>query len=195
MKKLTFMIASLLGVLFAFQPAQVTIGDEEEQIKFIGARRCKMCHNKSSSGKYYDDWEKKAHANAFLLLKGDERKNPKCLKCHTTGYGKEGGFEKPDEDLLKEKPELDDMIKAMAGVQCEECHGPGGKHMKSRKGNVIPNKGVPDKESCVTCHNDENPNWDPNRYTLPDGSKSGFYFKEAVKKVNHSGVKKDEEEK
>jgi predicted CXXCH cytochrome family protein len=144
-----------------------------------------MCHNKASEGKYYDDWLTTKHANAFLVLKGDERKDPKCLPCHTTGFGKDGGFTA----LEVAEPKQADMDKALAGVQCEVCHGPGEKHIKSKKDNVIKNAGVPDEKVCLTCHNDTNPHWNPERYTTKDGKKVGFDFEQAIKKVNHSAMK------
>jgi hypothetical protein len=39
-----------------------------------------------------------------------------CVECHVTGFGKWGGF-----DGASKSPDL-------AGVQCEECHGPGSSH-------------------------------------------------------------------
>ncbi|MBZ0254800.1 cytochrome c family protein [bacterium] len=134
-----------------------------------------MCHNRTSSGKFFDDWEESTHAKAFELLKGDEQKNPECLACHTTGYGKPGGFVS-----LEETPKL-------ASVQCEMCHGPGEKHIKSKKDNVIPHEWGPEAKTCEKCHNDKNPNWDPNRYEK-DGKKSGFIYELAVKKINHNKV-------
>ncbi len=149
---------------------------KEEQLEFVGAKRCKMCHNRKSTGKFYDNWEEKKHSEAFDLLKGDEKKNAECLKCHTTGYGKPGGF------VSMEAPP------DMANVQCEMCHGPGEKHIKSRKNKVIPHAWEPTKETCVKCHNKSNPNWDPERYVDEEGNKSGFIYEIAVKKVNHSAV-------
>ena len=68
-------------------------------------------------------------SNAFELLKpgvrADKKKqagldpakdytaDPVCLRCHTTGFGRPGGF-----ISLEKTP---DMI----NVQCEMCHGPG----------------------------------------------------------------------
>ncbi|MBI1388139.1 MAG: hypothetical protein GC154_06795 [bacterium] len=157
-------------------PAQPSVSDEADDIAFVGAAKCKMCHNKSSSGKFYDDWEAGPHAKAFEVLKDDEKKDPKCLKCHTTGYGMKDGFVSLEE------------TEKMAGVQCEMCHGPGEKHIKSKKDNVIPHVWKPVEETCKKCHNEENPNWDPNRYTDADGNKTGFDYKQAVKKINHGAV-------
>ena len=41
----------------------------------------------------------------------------KCYSCHTTGYGKPGGF-----TSVEETPEL-------KNAGCEVCHGPGGTHV------------------------------------------------------------------
>ena len=46
-----------------------------------------------------------------------------CLRCHTTGYGKPGGFKS-----LEETPKL-------INVQCEGCHGPGGEFSAFMKKN------------------------------------------------------------
>lgn len=177
MKNAVVFVAAIGLLTLMLQPTNFVVGGEEN-LAYVGASKCKMCHNKKSEGKFFDDWEESVHAKAFELLKGDEQKNPECLKCHTTGHGKPGGFVS-----LEESPKL-------TGVQCEMCHGPGEKHIKSKKDNVIPNAGKPTTDAmCIKCHNDSNPNWNPERYTKPDGSKTGFYFEEAVKKVNHSKAK------
>ncbi|MBN2328625.1 MAG: hypothetical protein JXR73_15895 [Candidatus Omnitrophica bacterium] len=176
-------IVLLIG-LFAFLilPLCAVIGEEkkeEENLKFVGATKCKMCHNLKKYGKFYDDWESKEHAKAFDTLSDEEKKDPKCQKCHTTGFGKPGGFmELDDKDSMK-----------MVGVQCEMCHGPGEKHIKSkRNGDVIPHAWEPDEKACEKCHNPESPTWKEDRYVDEDGNKSGFIYKLAVKKMNHSKV-------
>jgi hypothetical protein len=179
MKKLVgFAILVGFGVAF-FLPATGSVSGEDEKIEFIGATKCKMCHNLAKTGKFFDDWMNNKHAKAFDLLKGDEQKDPKCQKCHTTGFGEPGGFQKFD----------DEASMKMVNVQCEMCHGPGGLHSKSKKDNVIPHAWEPVKETCEKCHNPESPTWKEDRYTDENGNKAGFIFEIAVKEVNHAKVK------
>lgn len=95
-----------------------------EEPSYIGIKQCKLCHQP-----HYDSWDTTRMSKAFELLqpsvrskqkkaagldpKKDYSADPNCLPCHTTGYGKEGGFVS-----LEQTPE-------MANVQCEMCHGPG----------------------------------------------------------------------
>ena len=101
-KKLVF----LLGIVFIFS----TIVNAED-FKYVGAAKCKMCHNKAEKGGQYASWAAGPHAKAMLSLKGDEVKNPKCLKCHSTAAG-------ADQALVA-------TITVEEGVSCESCHGPG----------------------------------------------------------------------
>lgn len=95
-----------------------------EEPSYIGIKQCKLCHQP-----HYDSWYGTRMSKAFELLqpgvRSEQKKtagldpqkdytaDPKCLPCHTTGYGKEGGFVS-----LEKTPE-------MINVQCEMCHGPG----------------------------------------------------------------------
>ncbi len=104
-----------------------------------------------------------AKRKAGLDPEADYTGEPACLACHTTGYGKPGGF------IDKEKtPE-------MAGVQCEMCHGPGSiysKMMLKKRGtytreDYIRKGGLtmpsPENNVCVEkCHNDASPFIRPN---------------------------------
>ncbi len=111
-----------------------------EEKKYVGAEACKACHEKEYSN--YLSFAKKA--KSFQSIKKMEKKlTPEeyqaCFECHTTGYGKPGGFESEEKT-----PNLKD-----AG--CEVCHGPGSLHIDG---------GDPEKiirnvtmENCNTCHN------------------------------------------
>jgi hypothetical protein len=115
------------------------------QHSYIGASKCKMCHLKQ-----YKAWSAGKMATAFADLKGDEAKDPKCVKCHVTGFGK-GGYAiggANDPDLMN--------------VQCEACHGPGSDYksvMKDKEKAVAAGLIVPDEKVCVGCHNKESPNF------------------------------------
>jgi hypothetical protein len=135
---------------------------------YVGMKKCKMCHLKE-----YKSWAETKMAKAFELLKpgvaADAKKtakldpdkdytaDAKCLRCHTTGYGKQGGFVD-----LATTPDL-------VGVQCEMCHGAGGtyaqkEHMsfqnKEYKKADLVAVGLVDhvtKEQCALCHNTDSP--------------------------------------
>jgi len=117
---------------------------------FVGSKACESCH----AGEYAT-WSKGPHAKAVgsLEAKG-EAGNAECLKCHTTGFGRTGGFPADGQVGAHE---------GLANVGCESCHGPGGEHVKpdSRKVGTIVS--LADKcDSCVilqicgSCHDDAN---------------------------------------
>ncbi|MBT8045553.1 MAG: cytochrome c family protein, partial [Pontiella sp.] len=159
--------------------------------KLIGTKKCAMCHKKDDKGNQYGKWQSLKHSKAYEVLATAEAKavaaklgiddpqsSGKCLKCHSTAYY----F---TETLQSEAVAVED------GVSCESCHGPGADYkkksvMESREASIAGGMVYPAKEkSCTLCHNDSNPNWDPNRYTLPDGSKTGFDVNQAYEKVKH----------
>ncbi len=154
---------------------------------YIGAKKCKPCHIKQ-----FKAWEKTSMATSFNNLKPlvkeaekqrigldpgkDYTEDADCLKCHTTGYGKPGGFIGADET-----PE-------MVNVQCEECHGPGSEFIKIMKkdkkhkladvkaaGLTIPSE---NEEGCMQCHGDESP------FNATVDAKYGFDFKERLEKTH-----------
>ena len=80
---------------------------------FVGAQQCALCHVETHA-----KWSETAHARAFDTLKAiGMHENSSCLQCHTVGYGQPNGYQTEAEDM------------ALAGVQCENCHGPGGSHV------------------------------------------------------------------
>jgi hypothetical protein len=96
---------------------------------YVGAKKCRACHLKQ-----FQTWEQTKMAKSFELFRAgvssgakkkanldpakDYTHDEKCLGCHTTGYGKPGGFVS-----LEKTPDL-------VGVQCESCHGPGSEYLK-----------------------------------------------------------------
>lgn len=154
-KKLIFLIGMSISFI-SFVNAQ--------SAQYIGAAKCKMCHNKAEKGEQYNKWLASPHAKAMASLKGADAKNPKCLKCHSTAAG-------VDQALVA-------SITVEEGVSCESCHGPGSLYkvattMKDQK--LAMSKGliIPDEKVCKTCHNSESPNF------------KGFNFKEYAAKIAH----------
>lgn len=135
-----------------------------EDFKYIGAAKCKMCHNKADKGEQYNKWANSPHAKAMASLKGDEAKDPKCLKCHSTAAA-------ADQALVA-------TITVAEGVSCESCHGPGSAYkvatvMKDQKASMAKGLILPDEKVCKKCHNEQSPNY------------KGFNYKEYVAKIAH----------
>jgi hypothetical protein len=110
---------------------------------YVTNKKCKPCH-----GKQTKSWQETKMAKAFDLLKPEEQGKAECLICHTTGYGKEGGFKR-----LEETP-------TMVGVQCEGCHGPGSVYyrvMKDKEKRVAGGLWEQNEAVCQTCHNKKSP--------------------------------------
>jgi hypothetical protein len=107
-------------------------------LKFLGSESCKDCHDHEAE---YDQWLATGHARAFVALQevGSDR-DPECVICHVSGLEYEGGFVNE-----QETPHL-------AGVGCENCHGPGSEHV--RGDGKVP-MGEP-KTPCIQCHTPEN---------------------------------------
>jgi hypothetical protein len=84
-----------------------------DQGTYVGVDACKKCHFDS-----FKSWKDTKHKEAFDNLPDKYKSDTKCQECHTTGHGQEGGFATADD------------AKKLGGVQCEMCHGPGGKHVE-----------------------------------------------------------------
>jgi len=154
------MVFKNLIVLMCFVFAMVNVSIAQDY-EYIGAAKCKMCHNKATTGTQYDIWAKSTHANALASLSSekslayakangiaDPTKEAKCLKCHST-------FHSVNSDLIA-------TLTDKEGVSCESCHGPGSvyKSMSIMKDQAQALKNglvLPTKEVCITCHNEKNP--------------------------------------
>jgi len=156
-------VVLVCGMVLTVAPANA------QQKEYIGAAKCKMCHNKPPQGEQYKKWSESAHAKAMASLKGDEAKDPKCLKCHSTAAG------------LK----LSDTqtITVAEGVSCESCHGAGSAYkspaiMKDRAKSIAAGMIIPDEKLCKKCHNAESPNF------------KGFDYKTYSAKIAHPNPSK-----
>lgn len=179
------LVLLLLGAFSAMAFAQKEDTTKSEtQHAYVGAKRCMPCHMNPKKGAQYKQWKSTKHAKAYETLATDEAKavakkagvegnpqeSPKCLSCHVTGY------EAPAK-LKTDKYDKTD------GVWCESCHGAGGDYWKMpvmmgiAKGTMDAAKyGLtvkPNKETCVQCHNENNP------------THKGFDFEKMYPKVAH----------
>ena len=151
--------------------------------KFVGAEKCKMCHNAPAKGAQFTKWSESKHAQAYATLgtdaakklaeaKGiaDPQKSDQCLKCHVTGHGAPA-------EMLTEKYKKED------GVACESCHGAGGDYwnmavMKDTAKATAAGLVMPTEATCKGCHNPESPSF------------KEFNFAEAKAKIAHPNPQK-----
>ena len=136
-KKTIFFISIVcLYMTFQFQVFTTFAEKEEEKAIYVGMDKCKKCH--SEHVKTYSDW-KYSRNFRILEMRGKDH-DPQCLRCHTTGYGKQGGF------MSVEK------TPHMKNVQCEACHGPASLHVKAPTVEEhLKTLSIP-KNVCTSCH-------------------------------------------
>jgi formate-dependent nitrite reductase cytochrome c552 subunit len=123
--------------------------------RYVGNEVCGTCHPRE-----YKKWLGTKHARSWVMLgmteKADRVKtyfNMKsltpqnsaiCLKCHGTAADIPAEFRLPTFHIEE-------------GVQCETCHGPGGKYsaeavMKNKQQAIALGLRVPAKDVCMNCH-------------------------------------------
>lgn len=108
-----------------------------QESEFVGAAHCAGCHPAE-----YESWRQGPHARAMQSLSSSEQQDPRCRQCHTTSP--------------------DDQDPALAGVQCEACHGRGRYYSprwvmrdpELRTALFFERGGA---DTCRRCHNDLSP--------------------------------------
>jgi nitrate/TMAO reductase-like tetraheme cytochrome c subunit len=155
-----------LGIHAAVHPQAESNG------RFVGSKACEECHKKS-----YKTWQKTAHAAAYATLANlDPPRNfdPECISCHVVGWHPTKCFPyQSGYESAKATPQLEN-------VGCEDCHGPGEKHVAAEQGTdaalqkkmqqamVITKTQATDPHSskeCQSCHDGDNsPAFDFKKY-------------------------------
>jgi hypothetical protein len=106
--------------------------------QYAGGQTCAECH-----GNIHDTEMNTRHAGAFtnatFMAEGGQT-NGSCLACHTVGYGLPTGF------VSKSKTPL------LAGVQCENCHGPAGYHAANPDDPTVVPRVELAAQVCGGCH-------------------------------------------
>ncbi len=158
---------------------------------YVGAAKCGECHTTA-----YEIWKNTPHAHAFESLdpsfkrKGFERLHgvnksfdPECIACHVTGWDPKE-FLRFESGFVNEEFAADDAEKQLqgllAGNQCENCHGPGNRHVeyieadnKAAAVNEVKVTLLQVEQTCNNCHDGDN--------------SPGFNFEKYWEDVKHDG--------
>lgn len=134
-------LAAAIG--FGLCVPHLCLGDRaSSSARYVGSKVCRPCHKKEYSS--FTRYAKKSTSYRSIerLKKGLSTQDlNKCYGCHTTGYGKPGGFVS-----VQQTPEL-------KNAGCEVCHGPGGRHVLTGDPDRIKKK--PTRKDCESCHTPE----------------------------------------
>jgi len=104
-------------------------------LKYTGSKSCSICH-----GYEYEKWSTKGHAHAYkTLVDNGSQYDPECIRCHVVGFNYESGF-------VSEKE-----TGHLKNVGCENCHGPGSKHISSLGAEPTTEPVL----NCADCHTPE----------------------------------------
>jgi hypothetical protein len=160
---------------------------------FVGAKVCGECHKRA-----YEKMLKTKHAQATQSIKtgraGQEATyisrihDPECVACHVTGWDP-GRGEPKDYYRYKTGFTGETSTPHLIGQQCENCHGPGGRHTELESQFQKDGKETDElskfrdfvqlsvaeagEKSCVKCHDGDN---DPHFKT--EGEPFEWYWNE-----------------
>ncbi len=94
-------------------------------MQFVGSETCQQCHDDE-----FKIWKAGPHAHATeSLIHPNERSqiprhfDPECLSCHVTGWN-------PQKFYPYKTGYLAESDKLLHGNGCENCHGPGSRHVE-----------------------------------------------------------------
>jgi hypothetical protein len=120
----------------------LTLAETKRIPKYVGSLTCKTCHEKEYTS-FVTHAKKSTSFGSIERVKKEltEKEIKGCYYCHTTGYGKPGGFISPEKT-----PHL-------KNAGCEVCHGPGEFHVKKRDPSYIKRRLT--AEDCEVCHTSE----------------------------------------
>jgi hypothetical protein len=133
----------LLIISFLILPGiSLCFAQTQKTALYVGSDACKDCHQQEYNSFVKYAKKSKSYNSIERVKKGlTEEEIKGCYVCHTTGYGRPGGF------ISAEKtPHL-------KNAGCEVCHGPGGVHVMTRNHNDIKRKMT--LKDCELCHTSE----------------------------------------
>ncbi len=117
---------------------------------YVGAANCKSCHPNT-----FMKWATTKHSQAYEALAVRDPKpnviyDAECITCHTTGFEYNSGWKSAE------------ATPYLRGNQCENCHGPGSKHVAEpdNKTFLAAMELTPEKAEknglCQNCHDGDN---------------------------------------
>jgi hypothetical protein len=112
--------------------------------KYAGSKVCQSCH--LSVCRYVTNTP---HASAFsnpIFKAYGGQTNSACLPCHTVGYGLPTGFN------FTNRNGFFSYSTNLAGVQCENCHGPAGNHAAAEDDPTVRPRIEIAATVCGGCH-------------------------------------------
>jgi len=142
---------SMRALLLPVSLSAALLGASAEAHDLLGAESCEACHPDAWAA-----WQASAHARSRDVLSPTQRRDARCLSCHS-----------PNE-----------VEQRVAHVSCETCHG-GGQHysaryvMKDPELARLTGLADPGEKSCRSCHDGSSPSLKP------------FEFKEKLKAIDH----------
>ncbi|HXJ61129.1 MAG TPA: multiheme c-type cytochrome [Verrucomicrobiae bacterium] len=114
---------------------------------YAGSRACLDCHPGPHAAVMNT-----AHAGAFtnrsFAMQGGQT-DPSCLACHTVGYGLPTGF------AVTNRNGIVTYSTHLAGVQCENCHGPAARHAANPSDFTVRARLEIAATMCGGCHTAE----------------------------------------
>lgn len=156
MKFLTPTVLSFVALsLFLFGLTVLPISNSHAQVvaqnDYIASVGCRSCHQEQ-----YEIWAKGPHAGAMNRLSQTQKRESRCLSCHST----------QSSDGLSE------------GIGCESCHGPGRYYAKSHimRDPVLREKlffKEANQATCGQCHDGSAPSLVP------------FDYEKALERIRH----------
>jgi hypothetical protein len=120
--------------------------ERADKLEYIGSKTCGRagCHHEYN----YESWLKDGgdanglkHSSAYeSLVKVGSQYDPECVICHSVGMEYKSGFTSPE---MKNAEDFEN-------VGCENCHGPGSKHLITLGKSPMPIHDA--SKQCINCH-------------------------------------------
>jgi len=140
-------------------------GPHPDGATYVGAEKCGECHTKA-----LEKWKSTPHADAYESIvwgRNDipRTHDPECLSCHVTGWNPQLIFRYDSGFQIEElATDSEDLFALLKGNQCENCHGPGSRHVElieedkveeARKHTKVTLE-FARKNLCYRCHDNDN---------------------------------------